>query len=356
MPERAGLAAADDVEQHALPQGEVRRDDLLDAEAPDDLLQDDDAAQDDVGPAGVEAGHGQPVGDPGPGGEVVDDGGQLVGGEPAHADLAERLGPPAGPDHLGHVEDRPRAADGDLEAAGVDDHLLHPGEVAPHELAGVVDRLLLDRLLGEEPLGEPDGADLEAAGGQHVAPRPDDELGAAAADVDDEHLLVEDRHRLQHPEVDQPGLLDAGDHLDADVGLGQRRLQEVVPVLGLPHGAGGHGVDLGAEAVGDAAEPAEGGDAPLDGVGRQLLHVARPRAEPDDLLVAGQDVEAVVAGRTGDDEMNAVGADATSAALVAMSPCEGSRVGVTSTRTAVSSGRSAATARSAASTVSRICA
>jgi hypothetical protein len=73
--------------------------------------------------------------------------------------------------------------------------------------------------------------------------------------------------------------------------------------------AGGHGVDLGAEGVGDAAEATEGGDAPLHRIGGQLLHVARPRAQPDDLLVAGQDLEAVVAGRPGDDEVDAVGAD-----------------------------------------------
>ncbi len=68
-------------------------------------------------------------------------------------------------------------------------------------------------------------------------------------------------------------------------------------------------MDLGPEGVGDAAEPAQGGQPPLDGVGLELFHVARPRTQPDDLLVAGQDLEAVVPGRTGDDEVEAVGAD-----------------------------------------------
>ena len=81
----------------------------------------------------------------------------------------------------------------------------------------------VDVAAGEEAVGEPDGAELEAAGGERLAALADQQLGRAAADVDEEQPPVEHGHRLEHAEVDQPGLLDAGDHLDVDAGLGWAR-------------------------------------------------------------------------------------------------------------------------------------
>ena len=139
-------------------------------------------------------------------------------------------------------------------------------------------------------------------------PRPSDELGRAAADVDDEDPLVEDGHRLEHTEVDEAGLLDAGDHLDVHPGF------VAGPLRGTRRGSSASRTALVATAwtsasggVGDPAEAGEGGDAAVDGLGRQLLHVARARPEPHDLLLAVEDLEAVVARRAGDDEVEAVG-------------------------------------------------
>ena len=67
----------------------------------------------------------------------------------------------------------------------------------------------VEALAGEEAVGQADGAELEAAGRQHLALLADQHLGDAAADVAQQQALVEHRHGLQHAEVDEAGLLDA---------------------------------------------------------------------------------------------------------------------------------------------------
>ena len=84
--------------------------------------------------------------------------------------------------------------------------------------------------------------------------------------------------------------------------------EEHVGVLGLADCAGGHGADRCAVRRGDALHPAQRRDAAVDGVGRQLLHVAAAVAEPDGLLLASDDLVAVVE-HAGDDEVEAVRAD-----------------------------------------------
>ena len=207
-------------------------------------------------------------------------------------------------DRLGRAGRR----DGDLEPVLVDVALEVAEDARTYSRHAAID-VVADVAAGEEAVGEPDGAELEAAGGQRLAPLAEQQLGRAAADVDEEHPLVEHRHRLQHAEVDQPGLLGAGDDLDVDARLVACPVEEDVGVGRLAHGAGGDGAQRGAVAVGDAAHPAQAGDAAVDGFGRHLLHVAAAVPEPDDLLLPGQRLEAVAADGPGDDEVEAVGAD-----------------------------------------------
>ena len=305
--ERRGLPSPDDVEQDALTEGVVGDDHLLDVQRLEGLVEDDRPAQDDVGPPRVEARHLEPVGGSGPTGEVVHDHCQLLGREGGPAELAHRVLTRPGPNHLGDVHDGARRPDGDLEPAGVGDHARRLHDVAAHVVPGLLDGALLDRLLGEEALAHPDGADLEAAGVEHLAAEADDELGRAAADVDDEDALVEHRNRLEDTEVDEARLLDARDHLDAHPRFLAGALEEFGAVVGLTHRARGDGVHLCIRGVGDPPEAGEGGDTAVDRLGRQLLHLARARPQPHDLLLAVEDLEAVVARRAGDDEVEAVG-------------------------------------------------
>ena len=92
--------------------------------------------------------------------------------------------------------------------------------------------------------------------------------------------LVEHRHRLQHAEVDEPGLLDAGDDLDLDAGLvaGPARGTRRGSPPRAPRSVATARI-VGAVAVGDPAEAVERGDAAVDGVGRRARFMS-PEPEP----------------------------------------------------------------------------
>ncbi len=233
---------------------------------------------------------------------------QSVGVDERATDLEHRCFAASGAQHLGDVHDRPRAADRDVEAERLD-HAHDLREVRADELPALLERPAPHRAVESESLGEPDCAELQAACAEHLVALADHELGAAAADVHEQMALLERRDRLQHAEPDETRLFGSGDHRDLDAGLVPGAAYEVVPVLGLAHGTGRHRVQLRVVAVDEKAEPAERVDPAVDRVGREPLHVAGPRSEPDDLLLAVDDVESVVAGRAGDDEMERVGAD-----------------------------------------------
>ena len=134
------------------------------------------------------------------------------------------------------------------------------GEVFDHRadvVAACRDRSRRRRAAGEEAVGEAHRAELEAAGGQHLAALAEQQLGRAAADIDEEDPPVEHRHGLEHAEVDQPRLFDARDHLDADVGFVLGPLEELGRVPRLADGARCHRPHVGVVAGGDARQPGE---------------------------------------------------------------------------------------------------
>ncbi len=71
-----------------------------------------------------------------------------------------------------------------------------------------------DLAVAEEPLAQADAAHLQALELQRRQPLADDELGAAAADVDDQAPARLARHGVRHAGVDEPRLFHAGDDLD----------------------------------------------------------------------------------------------------------------------------------------------
>ena len=97
--------------------------------------------------------------------------------------------------------------------------------------------------VGKEPIGQANGANLEAPGEQHLAALADEELGAAAADVDEHELAVVHLQRLEHAQVDQPGLLGAGNDLHFDAGLGPTAIDELLLVGCLAHRRGRYGTN-----------------------------------------------------------------------------------------------------------------
>ena len=152
--------------------------------------------------------------------------------------------------------------------------------------------------IGEVAHREADAADPERLGHARLATPPDDHLGRAAADVDDEARA---RGRLQEgdPVVDEARLLPAGDHLDR---MAERRLgahEEGVAVRGLAQrlrgdgahvdgGGGGEGLRERGEA-GDPGAPAGPCRRVVGAIGHQGLKTApsrtrgrRPRRGADD--------------------------------------------------------------------------
>jgi hypothetical protein len=170
----------------------------------------------------------------------------------------------------------------------------------------------MDPLAVEEAAGEADVAQLERSGRQHLAPETDEQLRAAAPDVAQQQAAVEDRHGLEHPEVDEPRLLDARDDVDVDPGLRPGPVDEHVTIVRLAHRRRGHGGDRRVVDRGHLAEPVEGLDGPVHRVVGQLGHVAGAGPEPHDRLLPLQHLESghTVHGRhPRDDAVDRVRAD-----------------------------------------------
>ena len=91
------------------------------------------------------------------------------------------------------------------------DHLV---EIAAHLAVEVLDEPPLvapgERVRLDEPLGQPDHADLEAAAEGHVSGGAERDLDAAAADVDHDGGRAADVDAVAGREVNQPGFFGAG--------------------------------------------------------------------------------------------------------------------------------------------------
>ena len=68
-----------------------------------------------------------------------------------------------------------------------------------------------ERIALDEPLGQPDDAELEAAAELDGRPGAARDLDAAAADVDDDRDLAGDADAVDRRQVDQPRFFGAGD-------------------------------------------------------------------------------------------------------------------------------------------------
>jgi hypothetical protein len=95
----------------------------------------------------------------------------------------------------------------------------------------------------KEALRHPYRADLEAVGVADPPPLTNQEFRASAADIEESDPIVENRERLQHAEIDQARLLEAGDNLHLDPGLLPNPKDELITVGSLTHGACGHRPD-----------------------------------------------------------------------------------------------------------------
>ncbi len=167
-----------------------------------------------------------------------------------------------------------------------------------------------DRAAGEEPVGQPHRAELEAAGGQRLAPLAD----AAARSTRRRCRRAACAGRTPGPPAGRRGrssrASSAPEITSMSMPASSRALaRNSLALHRLPHGARGDGPHRAPEAVGDLSHPPEGSDAAVDGVRGELLHVAAAVTEADDLPLARQGLEPLAADGPGHDEVEAVGAD-----------------------------------------------
>ncbi len=95
----------------------------------------------------------------------------------------------------------------------------------------------------EEALGEAQNAELQAFLHLDHAAVGEAELDAAAADVDERRPPLTQVEGVRHREVDEAGLLAAGDQIDVNAELAADLGDEVAAVLCLADGAGRDGDD-----------------------------------------------------------------------------------------------------------------
>ena len=118
----------------------------------------------------------------------------------------------------------------------------------------------------------------------------DDDLGAAAADVDDEEALLGMRPEAADAEVDEAGFLLSGDDLDFGAERGGGAGHELKLVAGVADGGGGDGADV--RDIEPFVGSRHGGEHLADereGFGADAAGFEDAFAEAGDLAVGGED-------------------------------------------------------------------
>ncbi len=111
---------------------------------------------------------------------------------------------------------------------------------------------LVDLAVGEILEAVREAAHVERFGELRIEAGADDELGRAAADVDDQPARGGGRHRVRHAEVDEARFLAAGDDLDREAEHRARLTQELRGILRDAQGVGADGAHALAR---EAAQP-----------------------------------------------------------------------------------------------------
>ena len=181
------------------------------------------------------------------------------------------------------------------------------GVDVPDQLALVARR---ERIALDEPFGEADDAELEAAPQLDAGAGAAGDLDAAAADVDDHRDVARHADAVDRRQVDEPGLFDARNHAGPDAGLGRDRLQELAAVLGFAGRARRDGHDL--------VDPVRFGQPPefrqhlqrgVHRFGRERAAVEAAGAQPDHLLFPIDDLEREIGADPHDDHVQRIGPD-----------------------------------------------
>ena len=213
-----------------------------------------------------------------------------MGGLPKGADGAGSADHP-GETHLAHLFH-------DIPCGKADMGFQHPARLGPH-------RALIFKHIEQTQhpqLHAPAEADLRLVA--------DHRLGAAAADIDHQHILIFDRNRAAHCQEDQAGFLVAGDHPGGDAGLAHHLIEEFAAIACLAGGAGGSSDDLiHPMAIGQLHVAANRFQAVAKRLFTQLIGGKDPHPQLNHLLLTIDHLEAIFAGRFHNHHVDGVGTD-----------------------------------------------
>jgi hypothetical protein len=150
---------------------------------------------------------------------------------------------------------------------------------------------------GKESLAGADAAHVEALQAQGIVAFTDDQLRAAAADVNDEAPPDLRRQAVGRAQVDQARFLNAGNDLDGMTERAARPRQEDVAPPGAPERIGADGPDLpGLECREALAEPGQARQRDLCSLGGDSpARSSKPGAEPDHFADAVENRDLAVA-------------------------------------------------------------
>src|SRR5690606_29858912 len=176
-----------------------------------------------------------------------------------------------------------------------------------HVEPGTIEALPRKPAVAEMRAAQVHAADAQAFELLRLAALADDQLGAAAADVDDERRPRSARRMVRYAEVDEPRFLDAGDHLDrmaAERVLGGREKGLRVPRP--PQSARAddpHPVRL--HVAEPLTEPLEARERARLAVGIEAAATVETRREPNHLAQPIEDREPLAV-RAGDNDVETV--------------------------------------------------
>ena len=227
------------IHEQALPQSAVANADGGEVQGLHEAFQNGAAAHDDIGAFGIQPRH------PAAflqrhGAEHVDDLPKLWRRQHVVA-LQPPLGESSGR-HVGQVFDGAGTADGKVDV--VRPHLAHGMHgVALHVIhdAAVLARRHHPMGVGGKLRAQTNGAEPQRVEIAMLMLGAQDDLGAAAADVDEERLLALEVKAAGHAEIDQPRLFLARHHAHVELRSFLQPLDERSLVPGLPRRRGGHG-------------------------------------------------------------------------------------------------------------------
>ncbi len=291
-----------------LAHAEVGHRDRVQLQRLEDVEQHHRARHDDLGAHGVEPLQGVALGlahllEP------ARDAAQRLGLEHVAVDRLEQPLPAVLVRELGQRVDRARGAVGAHRPVGRD-----VGERVARLLAEVTLELRQlaagGRVVLEEPLGEPQGAERRARDRQQLVLVADRELHAAAADVHHQGRRGVELERALHPQVVEAPLLLGRDHARRDPGGLAGRGDEATRIARLAHRRGGGAEDAVHLATPrQLDEPRQRLDRALHRLGAQAAVAERSAADLHDLALAVHDLEARRAAGARDDHVDRVAAD-----------------------------------------------